>query len=153
VVDTPVEPEAQMRRHLAHAAAALLKEIVAAEDVVGVGYGRTLTLMSEEIDGLAPCPVVQLTGALLGGNPGENSVELVRQIAARTGGPCYSIYAPQVLPDVHTAASLRRSPEVSDAYQRFGEVTKAVVAVGSWAPPRSQLYDFLPPSDTAVLRE
>ena len=152
VVGTPVEPEAQMRRQLAHAAAALLKEIVTVDDVVGVGYGRTLTLMAEEIAGLAPCPVVQLTGALLGVNTEENSVELVRQISARTGGPCFSIYAPQVLPDARTAASVRQSPEVSDAYQRFGTVTKAVVAVGSWAPPRSQLYDSLPESQRATLR-
>ncbi len=153
VVDTAVEPEGQMRQQLAHAAAALLKEIVTVDDVVGVGYGRTLTLMAEEIDGLAPCPVVQLTGALFGVNAEDNSVELVRQIAARTGGPCFSIYAPQVLPDARTAASLRQSPEVSDAYQRFGSVTKAVVAVGSWAPPQSQLYDSLPPAQTATLRE
>lgn len=152
VVDTPVEPEAQMRRQLAHAAAALLKEIVTVDDVVGVGYGRTLTLMAEEIAGLAPCPVVQLTGALLGVNTEENSVELVRQISARTGGPCYSIYAPQVLPDARTAVSVRQSPEVSDAYQQFRTVTKAVVAVGSWAPPRSQLYDSLPESQRAILR-
>ncbi len=153
VVDTPVEPEAQMRQQLAHAAAALLKEIVTVDDVVGVGYGRTLTLMAEEIAGLAPCPVVQLTGALFGVNTDENSVELVRQISARTGGLCYAIYAPQVLPDARTAASLRQSPEVSDAYERFGSVTKAVVAVGSWAPPRSQLHDSLPQSQTAMLRQ
>src|SRR6266700_7079619 len=91
VVDTPVEPEAQMRQQLAHAAAALLKEIVTVDDVVGVGYGRTLTLMAEEIAGLAPCTVVALTGALLGVNTSENSVELVRRITARSGGPCFSM--------------------------------------------------------------
>src|SRR6266516_6434334 len=152
VVDTPVEPEAQMRQQLAHAAAALLREIVTADDVVGVGYGRTLTLMAEEIDGLAACPVVQLTGALLGVNASENSVELVRRISARTGGPCFSIYAPQVLPDVKTAESLRQQPEVSEAHRRFGAVTKAVVAVGSWDPPRSQLYDSLPERQRTALR-
>jgi DNA-binding transcriptional regulator LsrR (DeoR family) len=144
VVDTPEEPEAQMRQQLAHASAALLREIVTVDDVVGVGYGRTLTLMAEEIEGLAPCPVVQLTGALLGVNTNENSVELVRQISVRSGGPCFSIYAPQVLPDAKTAASLRQRREVSEAYRRFGTITKAVVAIGSWAPPRSQLYDSLP---------
>jgi DNA-binding transcriptional regulator LsrR (DeoR family) len=152
VVDTPEVPEAQMRQQLAHAAAALLREIVTADDVLGVGYGRTLTVMAEEIEGLAPCPVVQLTGALLGVNTSENSVELVRQISARSGGPCFSMYAPQVLPDAKTAASLRQQPEVSEAYRRFGAVTKAVVAVGSWVPPRSQLYDFLPERQRAALR-
>ncbi len=153
VVDTPEEPEAQLRQHLAHAAAALLREIVTPDDVVGVGYGRTLTLMAEEIDGLAPCPVVQLTGALLGVNTSENSVELVRRISARSGGPCFSMYAPQVLPNASTAASLRQRPEVSEAYRRFGTVTKAVVAIGSWDPPRSQLYDSLPDLQRKSLRE
>jgi DNA-binding transcriptional regulator LsrR (DeoR family) len=143
VVDTPAEPAPQMRHQLARAAAALLREIVTADDVLGIGYGRTLTLMADEIDGLAPCPVVQLTGALLGVNMSENSVELVRQISSRSGGPCFSMYAPQVLPDAKTAASLRRQPEVSEAYARFDAVTKAAVAVGSWAPPQSQLYDSL----------
>ena len=152
VVDTPGEPEAQMRHQLAHAAAALLREIVTADDVVGVGYGRTLTVMAEEIEGLAPCPVVQLTGALMGVNMSENSVELVRQISARSGGACFSMYAPQVLPDAKTAASLREQPEVSEAYRLFGTVTKAVVAVGSWAPPRSQLYDSLPERQRVALR-
>jgi DNA-binding transcriptional regulator LsrR (DeoR family) len=153
VVDTPEEPEAQMRQQLAHASAALLREIVTVDDVVGVGYGRTLTLMAEEIEGLAPCPVVQLTGALLGVNTNENSVELVRQISVRSGGPCFSIYAPQVLPDATTAASLRQRREVSEAYRRFGTVTKAVVAIGSWAPPRSQLYDSLPERQRTTLRQ
>jgi DNA-binding transcriptional regulator LsrR (DeoR family) len=152
VVDTPEQPEAQMRQQLAHAAAALLRETVTVDDVVGVGYGRTLTLMAEEIDGLAACPVVQLTGALLGVNTSENSVELVRRITARSGGPCYSIYAPQVLPDANAAASLRQQPEVSEAYRRFGTVTKAVVAIGSWDPPRSQLYDSLPERQRTALR-
>ena len=152
VVDTPEQPEAQMRQQLAHAAAALLRETVTVDDVVGVGYGRTLTLMAEEIDGLAACPVVQLTGALLGVNTSENSVELVRRITARSGGPCYSIYAPQVLPDAKAAASLRQQPEVSEAYRRFGTVTKAVVAIGSWDPPRSQLYDSLPERQRTALR-
>ncbi len=152
VVDTPAEPEAQMRHQLARAAAALLREIVTTDDVLGIGYGRTLTLMADEIDGLAPCPVVQLTGALLGVNMSENSVELVRQISARSGGTCFSMYAPQVLPDATTAASLRQQPEVSEAYQRFGAVTKAAVAVGSWAPPLSQLYDSLPERRRAELR-
>jgi DNA-binding transcriptional regulator LsrR (DeoR family) len=152
VVDTPAEPAAQMRHQLARAAAALLREIVSVDDVLGIGYGRTLTLMADEIEGLAPCPVVQLTGALLGVNVSENSVELVRQIAVRSGGPCFSMYAPQVLPDAQTAESLRQQPEVSEAYRQFGTITKAAVAVGSWKPPQSQLYDSLPDRQRADLQ-
>jgi len=150
VVDTPDEPEALMRQELARAAAALLGEIVTADDVLGVGYGRTLTVMAETLR-LPPCPVVQLTGALLGVNMEENSVEFVRQISARSGGRPYSMYVPQVLPDLKTAALLRQQPEVAEAYRMFDQVTTAVVAVGSWSPPHSQLYDALPERVRAAL--
>jgi DNA-binding transcriptional regulator LsrR (DeoR family) len=151
IVDTADEPEALMRQELARAAAALLGEIVTADDVLGVGYGRTLTLMAETLR-LPPCPVVQLTGALLGVNMRENSVEFVRQISARSGGRPYSMYVPQVLPDVKTAALLRQQPEVAEAYLMFDQVTKAVVAVGSWSPPHSQLYDAIPGRVRAALQ-
>lgn len=151
VVEVPDLSLSVMRQELARAAARLLGEIVTPEDVLGVGYGRTLTLMAECVDHLADCPVVQLTGALIGVNPAENSVELVRRIADRSGGTCYQMYAPQVLPDVRTAALLRRQPEVAETHRQFDRVTKAVVAVGSWDPPQSQLYDFLPRADRADL--
>jgi DNA-binding transcriptional regulator LsrR (DeoR family) len=135
--------EAELRSALAHTATALLSEIVTEDDVVGIGYGRTLTIMAQTMDALARCPIVQLTGALLGVNRDENSVELVRQISGRNGGPAYPMYTPQVLPDAATAATLRKQPEVAETYRQFGNVTKAVVAVGSWDPPSSQLYDSL----------
>jgi DNA-binding transcriptional regulator LsrR (DeoR family) len=153
VVDTPVElAETEMRRQLAAAAAGLLTEIVTASDVLGIGYGRTFTLMAEFIDGLAPCPVVQLAGALLGVNVGENSTELVRQVSARSGGPSFPMYVPQVLPDANTAELLRQQPDVAEAHRHFNTITKAVVAIGSWDPPLSQLWDALPANIRAELK-
>lgn len=143
VVNAEGHTEVELRSALAHTATALLSEIVTEDDVVGIGYGRTLTIMAQTMDALARCPIVQLTGALLGVNRDENSVELVRQISARNGGPAYPMYTPQVLPDAATAATLRRQPEVAETYRQFAKVTKAVVAVGSWTPPSSQLYDSL----------
>lgn len=145
--------ELGLRSSLAHTATALLCEIVTEDDVVGIGYGRTLTIMAQSMDALARCPIVQLTGALLGVNRDENSVELVRQIASRNGGPAYPMYTPQVLPDATTAATLRKQPEVAETHRQFDKVTKAVVAVGSWNPPSSQLYDALPePERKALLK-
>jgi DNA-binding transcriptional regulator LsrR (DeoR family) len=154
VVETPIElPEIEMRRQLAAATAGLLTEIVTPSDVLGIGYGRTFTVMAEFIDGLAPCPVVQLTGALLGVNNGENSTELVRQVSSRSGGPAYPMYVPQVLPDGNTAQLLRQQPDVAEAHRRFKTLTKAVVAVGSWDPPLSQLWDALPANVRNTLRD
>jgi DNA-binding transcriptional regulator LsrR (DeoR family) len=151
VIDVQGHTEVELRSALAHTATALLCEIVTEDDVVGIGYGRTLTIMAQTMDALARCPIVQLTGALLGVNRDENSVELVRQISARNGGPAYPMYTPQVLPDPATAAALRKQPEVAETYRQFDRVTKAVVAVGSWTPPSSQLYDSLPDDERAAL--
>jgi DNA-binding transcriptional regulator LsrR (DeoR family) len=151
VVETGGLPEPEVRRALATTTAALVSELVTESDVLGIGYGRTLTILAETLDSLARCAVVQLTGALLGVNPEENSIELVRQISVRNGGPAFSMYTPQVLPDAKTAVMLRKQPEVAEAYRRFPTITKAVVAVGSWDPPSSQLYDSLPPAERKAL--
>jgi DNA-binding transcriptional regulator LsrR (DeoR family) len=151
VIETGGMSEVDVRKSLAHTATALVSELVTEADVLGIGYGRTLTIMAESMDSLARCPVVQLTGALLGVNTEENSIELVRQISARNGGPAFPMYTPQVLPDAKTAALLRKQPEVAEAYRHFPAITKAVVAVGSWTPPSSQLYDSLPAKERDAL--
>jgi DNA-binding transcriptional regulator LsrR (DeoR family) len=152
VIDSPEVPETMLRARLARVAGVLLTEIVTEQDVLGVGYGRTLTVLAESLASLPACTVVQVTGALVGVNPAENSVELVRRIAAVSGGPAFSMYSPQVLPDAVTAATLRSQPEVAEAFQRFDSITKAILPVGSWDPPHSQLYDALTPEERADLR-
>jgi DNA-binding transcriptional regulator LsrR (DeoR family) len=152
VVDTPEHPETDLRAHLARVAADLLAEIVVERDILGLGYGRTLTVMTEALTRLAPCTVVQLSGALLGVNVQENTIELVRRVATVSGGPAFPIYTPQVLPDFATAESLRRQPQVAEAGRRWNQLTKAVVAVGSWDPPHSQLYVALSERERDRLR-
>ena len=152
VVDTPEHPETDLRAHLARVAADLLTEIVVEGDILGLGYGRTITVVTEALTRLARCTVVQLCGALLGVNVQENSIELVRRLAAVSGGPAFPIYTPQVLPDFATAEALRRQPQVVEAQRRWNQLTKAVVAVGSWDPPHSQLYMALSQRERDLLR-
>ncbi|HEY9377152.1 MAG TPA: sugar-binding domain-containing protein [Jiangellaceae bacterium] len=151
VVDSPEVPETLLRARLARVAGNLLTEIVTEQDVLGVGYGRTLTVLAESLASLPACTVVQVTGALVGVNPAENSVQLVSRIAAVSGGPAFSIYSPQVLPDAATASTLRSQPEVAEAVRRFDSITKAILPVGSWDPPHSQLYDALTPEERGEL--
>lgn len=144
VLAVPDCPEPELRRHLAQVTADLLTEIVTEADVLGIGYGRTLNETTAALTRLARCTTVQLAGALLGVHVSENSIELVRRVAAVSSGPAYPLYTPQVLPDPGTAETLRRQPQVAEVYRRFDDVTKAVVAVGSWKPPHSLLYEALP---------
>jgi DNA-binding transcriptional regulator LsrR (DeoR family) len=152
VVDTPEHPETDLRAHLARVAAGLLTETVTEGDILGLGYGRTITAMTESLSRLARCTVVQLSGALLGVNVQENTIELVRRVATVSGGPAFPIYTPQVLPDFATAEALRRQPQVAEAQRRWTQLTKAVVAIGSWDPPHSQLYVALSQREREQLR-
>ena len=153
VVDTPDDPPEQLRTDLGRVAADLLSEIAGPHDVIGLGWGRTLVAMTAALADLPRCAVVQLTGAVSAVSVGENSQELVRRVAEVTGGTPYPIYAPMVLPDSATAAGLRSQREVAETLDWHPKVTIAVVAVGSWEPPDSQLYNYLSPTDRDPLYE
>lgn len=140
-----------LRRHVSRAAAELLAEIVRPDDVLGLGWARSLMVMSTELTRLAACPVVQLTGALTHPGVEESSIELVREVARVGGGPAFYFYAPLIVRDAATAASLRQQPEVERAFAQFDTVTKAMVGVGSWEPGQSTVFDALGPREAGEL--
>jgi DNA-binding transcriptional regulator LsrR (DeoR family) len=151
VVDTLAEDTTSLREQIGRAAADLLAEIVSAEDVLGLGWARSLIAMSAALTRLAPCPVVQLTGALSRPDVDGSSIELVRDVARIGGGEAYFFYAPMIVPDGTTAGVLRRQPDVARALERAGTVTKAVVGLGSWDPPYSTVWDAISPDERADL--
>jgi DNA-binding transcriptional regulator LsrR (DeoR family) len=68
-----------------------------------------------------------------------------------SGGRAFPIYAPLTLDTVESAAGIRRQPQVATAMEMFGQLTKAVVAVGSWNPPNSELQNALEPDERQAL--
>jgi len=141
VIDTPENDATALRRDLGNAAAALLTELVTANDVLGLAWSRSVSAMTNALAHLLPVPVIQLTGALARPDVEDSSVDLVRRVGRAFGGPAYFFYAPTIVPDAGTASALRRVPEVARTLQQFGSVTKAVVGVGLWAPTESTVYD------------
>ena len=152
VVDTVDDHPETLRTVVGRAAAELLTEIVTADDVLGLGWARSLMAMSAALQRLAPCSVVQLTGALSRPDVDESSIELVRDVARVAKGPASFFYAPMIVPDPTTAAALRRQPEVARAMERFASVTKAVVGIGGWDPPASTVYDAISQRERRALR-
>lgn len=153
VVDTADDDPTSLRRQVGRAGAELLSEIVTSNDVLGLGWARSLMAMSGALTRLASCPVVQLTGALSRPDVDESSIELVRDVARIANGPAYYFYAPMIVPDATTAASLRRQPEVARAFDQYASVTKAVVGVGGWAPAYSTVYDAISPAERKALHK
>jgi DNA-binding transcriptional regulator LsrR (DeoR family) len=141
VVDSPEDDDALLRSNLGRAGARLLTEIVHADDVLGLAWARSLMSMRSSLSRLAPCSVVQLTGALSRPDVDESSIELVRDVARTANGPAYYFYAPMILPDAATVRALRTQPEVARAISQFGAVTKAVVGLGAWRAGQSTVAD------------
>jgi DNA-binding transcriptional regulator LsrR (DeoR family) len=141
VVDCLDDDEAVLRAALGRAAAALVTEIVGADDTLGLVWARSLVAMRASLTELAPCTVVQLTGSLSRPDTDESSVELVRDVAAISGGPAYLFYAPMILPDAATAGVMRTQPEVARALDMAGQVTKALVGIGAWQAGLSTVAD------------
>ncbi len=152
VVAAPPEPEGPLREQLGAAAAVLLSELVKAGDVLGVTWGRTLDAMAESAAALAPCTVVQMTGAAGVHDVAEESAEIVQRLAAVSGGSACPIYAPLVLDTAETAAAMRRQPHVAEALGRFDQLTVAVMAVGTWDPPNSRLRSSLSVAEREALQ-
>ena len=141
VIDTPDEDETQLRNALGRVASGLLAETTTAEDVLGMAWSRTLMAMCSALTSLAPCAVVQLSGALSRPDVDESSIELVRQVAQIAGGAAYCFYAPMIVPDADTARSLRAQPELARAMERFSDLTVAMVSIGAWMPGHSTVAD------------
>lgn len=153
VVDTPHDNDpVHLRQQLGHATAELLGEVITSSDVLGLAWARSVSAISAALPPLPAVPVVQLTGALALHDGGYGSIDLVRDAARATGGPAYVFYAPFIVSDAATARALRRQPEIARAFDQVPSVTRAVVALGRWAPGESTLHDAADLRDQETLR-
>jgi DNA-binding transcriptional regulator LsrR (DeoR family) len=141
VIDSPEHGPAALRSDLGKAAAALLTEIVTVNDVLGLAWSRSVSAVIKELTGLHSVPVVQLTGSLARPDDEDSSVDLVRQVGRKFGGPAYFFFAPTIVPDGATLRALRTIPQIAGTLQQFDSITKAVVGLGLWAPAESTVYD------------
>jgi DNA-binding transcriptional regulator LsrR (DeoR family) len=144
VLDVPDDNVADLRRHLAGAAADVLCELTGPDDVVGLAWARSLSGIGKALTNFVPCQVVQLTGAL--SRPDGNDVlELVRQVASAGGGQPHFFYAPMVVGDAATTRTLKRQPDVVRAAALVPQVTIAAVGIGAWRSGLSTLFDAFEP--------
>lgn len=133
-----------LRSALGRIAAELIGDWVMPGDVLGLTWGRTLDAMAPALQKLALCDVVQMTGVA---GMTANSVELVKHVAAVSGGVAYPIYAPLVVSDASVARLMESQPMVSAAMHEWPKITRAAISIGSWSPPDSQFFELLSPRE------
>lgn len=130
---------------LGKAAAFLLERILTDRDTLGVSWGRTVQAILPHLTRLPSCPVVQLS-AMTGGRE-NNSTEVVRRFSELSKGLAYPLYAPLVLPNAVTVQGLLEQMGIAETFAMHSHVTVAVMSVGSWKPPNSQLRIQFPVSE------
>lgn len=168
-IDVELSTELQRRFHLEHAyavvtdtnspgervdavakaTAELLQSILRDEDVIGVDCGRTLTRVADYLTSLPHSDVVQLTG--MAGALNSNGADLVRRISELSGGKSWPLYAPLVVGDARTAASLASNPQIQDTVARHSKVTCAIVSIGAWTDGASQVFESLTAEEAVEL--
>jgi DNA-binding transcriptional regulator LsrR (DeoR family) len=144
------ESEDAARTMVARVAAATLAETLGDQDVVGIGWGRTLNDVVSALPALATCEAVQVVGGMPDVELWMNSVDLVRRFSERSGGAMQTFLLPYLTDNSVIAEGLRRDPSFVRARQRFAELTVLIAAVGSWVPPLSGLYELLTEEERAA---
>ena len=149
VVESHGSAEA-VRRQIGRAAADHLQRTLRDGDSLGISWGRTINAMTESLTSLPRVSVTQLTGTV-GNDLSQSPVEMVRKVALSSGGSAHAVFTPMVVADARTAQSLRTQPDVAEVLGRLEHLSAAVLALGSWAPPESQLRATLTEEDREKL--
>lgn len=150
VVLRAAQGEEDNRRRLARAAAEFIKERVEAGDLLGFSWGRTLASIGEELIDLPPCTIIQLTGTV-GSDLAQSPIEVMRRITRGSTVEARALFAPLFAGSPDSAASFRADPMIAQALENYGHLDLAVMSVGSWDPPITQLPSLLTAEELAEL--
>lgn len=140
------DTDEENRRLLARAAAAHINSRVHKGDVLGFSWGRTLVAIGAQLEELPPSTILQLTGTV-GNDFAQSPVEVIRRIAGRSNVETMAIFSPLFAASEEAAHSLRSDPAIQRAMASYADLTLAVLSIGSWDPPISQLFTMLNSQD------
>ena len=146
------ETEEDNRNRLARAAAMYITSQTQQGDTIGFSWGRTLFALGEYLDSLPACTVLQLTGTV-GNDLTQSPVEVIRHIPDQVDVKTVAIFSPLFVASEAAAGHLRSDPSIYQAMALYPQLTLAVLSVGSWDPPITQLAGFFGPDDHRELTE
>lgn len=136
--------EENVRAAVGRAAGTFLREGLGDGEVLGIGWGRTLNTMFDDLDHLPQVEIIQLSGKF-GGDVHDSAAELTRRTVALTGGAARIIRAPFFIDDARQATAVKRHPRVASVVADFDRITTAVVGIGAVLPvPISVAYSAMP---------
>jgi DNA-binding transcriptional regulator LsrR (DeoR family) len=147
VVRAPASRDpADVAMSVGHVAAALVSDLLARGDIVGLGWGRAVGAVVDQLPSRSDLDidVVQLAGGSARAAFGIDPSELAHGAAARLGGVLHALHAPAFVETREIRDALLRELEIVETVQLFDSVTLAVLGIGAPSPmgedsPRSAL--------------
>lgn len=149
VIESRGEP-GHVRDEIGAMGAQVLREIVRPGDVVGMGWGRTVLSVASHLGEPPELTIVQLSGIVPSSTP-SSPIERVRSRVEGAGGAVHSISAP-----LFAGSEERRDKWSADlGYVRhlYEHLDLAIVPIGSWDPPETELRRVFPPAIREQLDE
>lgn len=141
-----------VRDRLGRAAAGFLSDMLREGEILGLTWGRTLNAVAGHLSSLPRLTIVQLTGTL-SGDLAASPIEIVRRASQYSRGAVYPIFSPMVVRDERTARILKNDPTIRKAIDLFPAVTTAVLSVGCWNPPDTQIRSALDEAEAKRITE
>lgn len=132
----------QIRAQLGAMAAQYLAQQSSSGQTIGIGWGRTMTEVARHLPPLAMVTAVQIMGATHESSP-QFPIEIIRDMIEVNGGTAHSIFEPLYVGE--STELQRRIRGLTYELGLFDHLDTAVLSIGSWAPPTTQLRESLPP--------
>lgn len=132
----------EVRAQLGAMAAQYLAERASSGQTIGIGWGRTMTEVARHLPPLAMVTAVQLMGAIHESSL-QSPIEIIREMIEANGGTAHSVVEPLYVGE--SAELQRRTRGLTYELGLLDHLNTAVLSIGSWAPPTTQLRESLPP--------
>jgi DNA-binding transcriptional regulator LsrR (DeoR family) len=151
----PITDAADPRSAVGAVAAQFVSELVGAGAKIGIAWGKTVAefAVASRQFRFPRCDAVQLLGNLPTRQGSMHAGDVLRTFADTVGGEVYPLHTPVILPDQQTARGMRSETSTMLTRATYNQLDVAVLGVGSWNPPSSQLLEVLSPDDLARIRD
>jgi len=134
VIPTPVRSE-DLRPALARAASTYLDRIIQPGLQVGLGMGRTLAEIPNQMEQMDPrggvvCHFIEMVGGI-GRGLSFDSYKVSSQLADRCGGEVEHVYTPVIVETAAAREALLSDPQIRRVLERAAQSDLALVSVGT----------------------
>jgi DNA-binding transcriptional regulator LsrR (DeoR family) len=156
VINQPQMDYPETRKKLGKATSRLLVDLIKPGHKIGVGWGTSVQATIEAFDRfpIKETQVIQLVGVLGSSRHSYSAQTLVDQLAQKLAGDGTYLYAPFIVENGKTAASLLEDPMVESIIALGSECDIALMGIGTTKPDFCSLYkgNHLSQNDLALIQ-